>query len=71
MLFLHVYLLKVDPAMRLNDLWVFNTQEYKWCQVEFKETELKPSFVSPTPTIFKRNSLIAREVDSFLSLIYS
>ena len=32
-------------ANYLNDLWVFDTQEYKWKQVEFKENERKPSYV--------------------------
>ncbi|KDR71068.1 hypothetical protein GALMADRAFT_144144 [Galerina marginata CBS 339.88] len=35
-----------DPGITtryLNDLWVFDTQEYKWTQVEFRETESKPS----------------------------
>ena len=67
MLFLRVYFLKVDPARYLNDLWVFDMQEYKWCQVEFKETELKPSFVSPTLITLTRNSLTsARSGFSFL-----
>ena len=33
-------------ARYLNDLWVFDTQEYSWRQIEFKETELKPSYVA-------------------------
>ncbi|KAF5328928.1 hypothetical protein D9758_016821 [Tetrapyrgos nigripes] len=35
-----------DPGMTtryLNDLWIFDTQEYNWRLVEFKENELKPS----------------------------
>ncbi|KAF5335725.1 hypothetical protein D9611_009622 [Ephemerocybe angulata] len=35
-----------DPGITtryLNDLWVFDTQEYTWKQIELKETELKPS----------------------------
>ncbi|KAN0085624.1 hypothetical protein V8E55_006758 [Tylopilus felleus] len=35
-----------DPGYRtryLNDTWVFDTQEYKWRQIEFKESERKPS----------------------------
>ncbi len=32
-------------ARYLNDLWMFDTQEYKWTQMEFKETEQKPSYV--------------------------
>ncbi|KAI0765888.1 hypothetical protein BD413DRAFT_481708 [Trametes elegans] len=35
-----------DPGIKtnyLNDLWLFDTQEYKWRQVEFKENERKPS----------------------------
>jgi len=31
-------------ARYLNDLWVFDIQEYKWTQVEFRETDLKPSW---------------------------
>ncbi|KJA23207.1 hypothetical protein HYPSUDRAFT_137935 [Hypholoma sublateritium FD-334 SS-4] len=35
-----------DPgisARYLNDLWVFDTQEYTWTQVELKETDSRPS----------------------------
>ncbi|KAH9848749.1 hypothetical protein C2E23DRAFT_842407 [Lenzites betulinus] len=35
-----------DPGIKtnyLNDLWLFDTQEYKWKQVELKATERKPS----------------------------
>ncbi|KAF9237721.1 galactose oxidase [Melanogaster broomeanus] len=35
-----------DPGYRtqyLNDTWLFDTQEYKWRQIEFKESERKPS----------------------------
>ncbi|KAH0834643.1 hypothetical protein J3R83DRAFT_10152 [Lanmaoa asiatica] len=35
-----------DPGYRtqyLNDTWIFDTQEYKWRQIEFKESERKPS----------------------------
>ncbi|TFK65075.1 galactose oxidase [Pluteus cervinus] len=35
-----------DPGITtryLNDLWVFDTQEYKWRQIEFRETDTKPS----------------------------
>ncbi|KAK0449028.1 galactose oxidase [Desarmillaria tabescens] len=35
-----------DPGVTtryLNDLWLFDTQEYKWRQVEFKDTEPRPS----------------------------
>ncbi|KAF7427847.1 hypothetical protein PC9H_007063 [Pleurotus ostreatus] len=35
-----------DPGITtryLNDLWVFDTQEYKWQQVEFRDTDSKPS----------------------------
>ena len=32
-------------ARYLNDLWVFDTHEYKWTQVEFREMEAKPSRV--------------------------
>ena len=30
-------------ARYLNDLWVFDTQEYTWTQVELKETDSRPS----------------------------
>lgn len=35
-----------DPGLKtnyLNDLWLFDTQEYKWRQVDFKDAERKPS----------------------------
>ncbi|PSS37469.1 hypothetical protein PHLCEN_2v676 [Hermanssonia centrifuga] len=35
-----------DPGLRtnyLNDLWLFDTQEYQWKQFEFKVNERKPS----------------------------
>ncbi|EMD32276.1 hypothetical protein CERSUDRAFT_58809 [Gelatoporia subvermispora B] len=35
-----------DPGLRtnyLNDLWLFDTQEYKWRQIELKDAERKPS----------------------------
>ncbi|KAI0641395.1 hypothetical protein C8Q79DRAFT_307877 [Trametes meyenii] len=35
-----------DPGIKtnyLNDLWVFDTQEYKWKHIEFKETDRRPS----------------------------
>ncbi|OBZ65625.1 Kelch repeat-containing protein 3 [Grifola frondosa] len=35
-----------DPGLKtnyLNDLWLFDTQEYKWKQVEFKDNDRKPS----------------------------
>ncbi|KAH7912770.1 galactose oxidase [Hygrophoropsis aurantiaca] len=35
-----------DPGYRtnyLNDTWLFDTQEYKWRQIEFRETDRKPS----------------------------
>ncbi|KAJ7685173.1 galactose oxidase [Mycena polygramma] len=35
-----------DPGITtryLNDLWLFDLQEYKWRQIEFRETDLKPS----------------------------
>jgi hypothetical protein len=37
----------VIPAQYLNDTWVFDTQEYKWRQIEFKDTDRKPSCVVP------------------------
>lgn len=30
-------------ANYLNDLWIFDTQEYKWKQIEFKTNERQPS----------------------------
>ncbi|EGN92555.1 hypothetical protein SERLA73DRAFT_117156 [Serpula lacrymans var. lacrymans S7.3] len=36
----------IDPGFTthyLNDTWIFDTQEYKWKQIEFKETDRKPS----------------------------
>ncbi|EJF56876.1 galactose oxidase [Dichomitus squalens LYAD-421 SS1] len=35
-----------DPGIKtnyLNDLWIFDTQEYKWRQIEFRDTDRKPS----------------------------
>ncbi|KAM5543557.1 hypothetical protein V8D89_002808 [Ganoderma adspersum] len=35
-----------DPGIKtnyLNDLWLFDTQEYKWRQIEFKDADRKPS----------------------------
>ena len=33
-------------ARYMNDLWVFDTQEYKWQQIEFKDpNERRPSSV--------------------------
>lgn len=32
-------------ARYLNDLWFFDTQEYKWTLVEFKDTASRPSYV--------------------------
>ncbi|KAF8528710.1 hypothetical protein JB92DRAFT_2696907 [Gautieria morchelliformis] len=35
-----------DPGIRTNylsDLWLFDTQEYTWRQVEFRDTDRKPS----------------------------
>ncbi|KAF5380001.1 hypothetical protein D9615_006253 [Tricholomella constricta] len=40
-----------DPGITtryLNDLWVFDTQEYKWRQIELRETDPRPS-VSDSP----------------------
>ena len=34
-------------AQYLSDTWIFDTQEYKWRQIEFKESERKPSYVPP------------------------
>ena len=30
-------------ANYLNDLWLFDTQEYKWRQIEFRDADRKPS----------------------------
>ncbi|KAF8313695.1 galactose oxidase [Clavulina sp. PMI_390] len=35
-----------DPGIRtqyLNDLWIFDMQEYKWTQIEMKDADRKPS----------------------------
>lgn len=34
-----------STARYLNDLWVFDTQEYTWRQIEFREGENRPSYV--------------------------
>lgn len=36
-----------NQAQYLNDTWVFDTQEYKWRQIEFKDMDRKPSCVVP------------------------
>jgi hypothetical protein len=33
----------IHTAKYLNDTWIFDTQQYKWQQIEFKETDRKPS----------------------------
>lgn len=30
-------------AKYLNDTWIFDTQDYKWRQIEFKDIDRKPS----------------------------
>lgn len=35
--------LTIVAANYLSDLWIFDTQEYRWKQVEFKANEPKPS----------------------------
>lgn len=30
-------------ANYLNDLWLFDTQEYKWKQIEFRDADRKPT----------------------------
>lgn len=42
--FVDIWLLTPCLARYLNDLWVFDTQEYNWTQVEFKETDARPSW---------------------------
>jgi hypothetical protein len=32
-------------AKYLNDTWIFDTQDYKWRQIEFKDVDRKPSCV--------------------------
>src|ERR1700689_5011017 len=32
-------------AKYLNDTWVFDTLDYKWRQIEFKDVDRKPSYV--------------------------
>jgi hypothetical protein len=42
----HVTLIHTKhQAQYLNDTWVFDTQEYKWRQIEFKDVDRKPSCV--------------------------
>ena len=36
-------------ANYLNDLWLFDTQEYKWRQIEFRDADRKPTCVTPPP----------------------
>jgi hypothetical protein len=38
-----IRLLNPLAANYLNDLWVFDIQEYKWKQVAMKDNERKPS----------------------------
>jgi len=33
-------------AKYLNDTWIFDTQDYKWRQIEFKDVDRKPSCVT-------------------------
>jgi len=43
---IHVALIHTkNQAQYLNDTWVFDTQEYKWRQIEFKDIDRKPSCV--------------------------
>jgi hypothetical protein len=44
-MFFFVVLIHVSSAKYLNDTWIFDTQDYKWRQVEFKDVERKPSWV--------------------------
>ena len=37
--------LNLQIAQYLNDLWLFDTQEYKWHQIEFGVNDRKPSYV--------------------------
>jgi hypothetical protein len=37
--------LNLRAANYLNDLWVFDLQEYKWRQIVMKDNERKPSWV--------------------------
>ncbi|KAG1751993.1 hypothetical protein EDD22DRAFT_850622 [Suillus occidentalis] len=46
-----------DPGHRtqyLNDTWVYDTQEYKWRQIEFKDIDRKPSHILITAQRKKR-----------------
>ena len=36
----------LSTANYLNDLWIFDMQEYKWKQIVMKDNERKPSWVS-------------------------
>lgn len=43
---LHVTI--IHTAKYLNDTWIFDTQQYKWQQVDLKEADRKPSRVAIT-----------------------
>jgi len=40
----------VWAANYLNDLWLFDMQEYKWKQIVMKDNERKPSWVFDLPS---------------------
>jgi hypothetical protein len=55
-------------ANYLNDLWLFDMQEYKWKQIVMKDNERKPSWVFnlPSSTIFCLTAISPRSGFSFL-----
>ncbi|PCH35134.1 galactose oxidase [Wolfiporia cocos MD-104 SS10] len=51
-----------DPGLKthyLNDLWLFDTQEYKWRQVEMKDAERKPSWYTSPRLVDQCNAVFA------------
>jgi len=41
---------EIWAANYLNDLWLFDIQEYKWKQIVMKDNERKPSWVFDLPS---------------------
>lgn len=52
-------------ARYLNDLWIFDTQEYTWKQVEFRENDLRPSYVPPFTLFLQTTQLVLRPRSGF------
>lgn len=55
-------------AQYLNDLWIFDTQEYRWRQVEFRDTDSRPSSVICLHSIFMYSTISVHEVVFHFSL---